>query len=58
MYFREVLSGLLTGLAAKPLKHVGMNDAELQVFLVSVRKALNDTKVHSYFNFISWWGQK
>lgn len=58
MYCREVLGGLVTAMGNKPLKTVGMSDAELEVFLVSVRKALADTRIHSYINFISWWGQK
>lgn len=58
MYFREVLSGLVTAMGNKPLREAGMTDDELEVFLASVRRALNDDGIHAYFNFIAWWGQK
>ena len=58
MYFREVLSGLVTAMGNKPLRNAGLTDEELEVFLMSVRRSLNDNKIHSYFNFIAWWGQK
>ncbi|KAI9148026.1 Secondary metabolism regulator LAE1 [Paramyrothecium foliicola] len=58
MYFKEVIQGLVVAMGNKPLRTVGMSDAELEVFLSSVRRCLADSKIHSYFNFISWWGQK
>jgi SAM-dependent methyltransferase len=58
MYFREAVQSLVDAMGSKPLRTIGMTDAELEVFLSSVRKSLGDTSCHSYFNFISWWGQK
>ncbi|KAK5997562.1 Methyltransferase pytC [Cladobotryum mycophilum] len=57
-YFRDALQEFINALAAKPLRKSGLSDAELEVFLVTVRKSLCDKKVHSYLNFISWWAQK
>lgn len=51
------MHGLVTALGNKPFKML-MTEAEIEVFLVDVRKALNDTRIHSYFNFITWWGQR
>lgn len=53
-----MLLGLVSAMSAKPLRTVGLSDVELEVFLASVGKSASDTGVHSYFNFISWWGQK
>lgn len=59
-YYRETLMGWVNAMASgsKPIKSADMSDAELEVFMMSVRKSMVDLKVHSYFAFISWWGQK
>lgn len=51
------MHGLVTALGSKVFKNV-MTEAEIEVFLVHVRKSLNDVRIHSYFNFITWWGQR
>jgi hypothetical protein len=48
---------LVTALGNKVFKSI-MTEPEIEVFLVDVRKALNDVRIHSYFNFITWWGQR
>ncbi|UKZ53678.1 hypothetical protein TrVGV298_007475 [Trichoderma virens] len=56
--FRDIINELVGALAAKPLKTLGWDDTELEVYLASARKGLWDKKVHCYANFISWWAQK
>ncbi|KAH0526340.1 hypothetical protein TsFJ059_009674 [Trichoderma semiorbis] len=56
--FRDAINELVGALAAKPLRTLGWDDTELEVYLASARKALWDKRVHCYANFISWWAQK
>ncbi|KAL7912174.1 S-adenosyl-L-methionine-dependent methyltransferase [Trichoderma velutinum] len=56
--FRDSINELVGALAAKPLKTLGWDETELEVYLASSRKALWDKRVHCYANFISWWAQK
>lgn len=57
MYFQEVVHELIKALADKPFRSI-MSEPELGVFLSKVRQALNDDSIHSYFNFVIWWGQR
>lgn len=56
--FRDTVHELVGALAAKPLRTLGWDEAELEVYLATSRKALWDKKAHCYANFISWWVQK
>ncbi|KAL6814693.1 S-adenosyl-L-methionine-dependent methyltransferase [Trichoderma camerunense] len=56
--FRDAINELVGALAAKPLRTLGWDDTELEVYLASARKGLWDKRVHCYANFISWWAQK
>ncbi|TFA99397.1 Secondary metabolism regulator LAE1 [Trichoderma ghanense] len=56
--FRDIIHELVGALAAKPLKTLGWDDTELEVYLASARRALWDRRVHCYANFVSWWAQK
>jgi hypothetical protein len=58
LYMKTVTGDLLGAVGAKPLQALGMSDAEIQVFLATVRKALEDDKVHAYGRFYVWSGQK
>lgn len=58
LYMKTVTADLLGAVGAKPLQAMGMSDAEIQVFLATVRKALEDEKVHAYGRFYVWSGQK
>lgn len=57
-YFRRVITDMLAALGNRPFRALGMDPIEIEVFLASVRKSLKDPSIHSYFNFISWYGQK
>ncbi|PTB66496.1 S-adenosyl-L-methionine-dependent methyltransferase [Trichoderma citrinoviride] len=56
--FRDIIHELVGALAAKPLRTLGWDDTELEVYLAAARRGLWDRKVHCYANFISWWAQK
>ncbi|KOS16808.1 Demethylmenaquinone methyltransferase [Escovopsis weberi] len=56
-HFRENLLGLVVA-GTKTLANSGFTPAEVEVFLVSVRKSLYDTSIHSYMNLKSYWAQK
>lgn len=58
MYWRMAVTDLLPAMGGKPFLSLGMSPEEIEVFLVGVRKALADTKVHSYVNFHFVYGQK
>lgn len=46
----NILEGL-SGWSYKPLRLLGWSKAEIEVFLVNVRRSVQDTSVHAYFNF-------
>lgn len=58
LYWRTAIMDLLPAMAGRPFLSLGMSKAEIEVFLASVRKALLDTKVHSYVNIHFVYGQK
>jgi len=58
MYWRMAIHDLLPAMGGKPFLSLGMSPEEIEVFLVGVRKALSDTKVHSYIHFHFVYGQK
>ncbi|KAL4869064.1 hypothetical protein BDV12DRAFT_185457 [Aspergillus spectabilis] len=41
----------LSGWSYKPLKALGWSKPEIEVFLVNVRRSVQDRRVHAYFNF-------
>ncbi|KAL5048277.1 hypothetical protein BDW71DRAFT_213670 [Aspergillus fruticulosus] len=46
----NILEGL-SGWSYKPLRLLGWSKAEIEVFLVNVRRSVQDRSVHAYFNF-------
>ncbi len=58
MYMRQVTSDFLGVAAVKPFEALGMAEAEIQVFLATVRNALKDESVHPYGRYYVWTGQK
>ncbi|KAL4739629.1 hypothetical protein BDV11DRAFT_215141 [Aspergillus similis] len=46
----NILEGL-SGWSYKPLRLLGWSKAEIEVFLVNVRRSVQDCSVHAYFNF-------
>jgi hypothetical protein len=58
-HFMRLVTGDLLGAAGgKPFQSLGMSEAEIQVFLSTVRKALANDQVHCYARFYVWSGQK
>lgn len=58
MYYRLVMKDFLGAMAARPFQALGLTPAEIEVFLVGVRKHLNDLKYHTYLNYVFWTAQK
>ncbi|KAI9743977.1 MAG: hypothetical protein M1818_002711 [Claussenomyces sp. TS43310] len=59
MYWAENLMQGLSGLSLAYFSRVLMwSPEEIQVYLVSVRKAITDRRVHAYQNFYVVWGRK
>jgi hypothetical protein len=58
LYMRTVTGDFLDVAAVKPFQRLNMSEAEIQVFLMTVRKALRDESVHCYGKYYVWSGQK
>jgi hypothetical protein len=58
LYMRTVTGDFLGAAASKPFQKLGMSEAEIEVFLASVRKALTSEHVHCYGRYYVWSGQK
>ena len=58
-FLRMILMEGLSAIAKRPLSQgLGWKDAQIEMFLVDVRKSLNDTSVHAYFPFTIVYGRK
>jgi hypothetical protein len=57
-YMLTVMSDLMGAFAAKPFLALGMEPAEIEVFLAKARKDLKDPKQHAYLEFKLWRAQK
>ncbi|CRG91782.1 hypothetical protein PISL3812_08834 [Talaromyces islandicus] len=58
LYQKMAVLDLMPALAGRPFEALGMSHAESQVTLAFARKALDETKVHRYFNYYFWYAQK
>lgn len=58
LYMRTVTRDFLGAAASKPFQKLGMSEAEIEVFLAAVRKALVDDRVHCFGRYYVWSGQK
>jgi hypothetical protein len=52
------VNDMFGAMAAKPLRATGMDPVQIEVFLASARKDLNNLSVHAYENFFFWTGQR
>lgn len=58
-YNRAVISDALQGVAMGPYtRGLGWSPAEVEVFLVNVRKSLANSSIHAYYTFHAVYGQK
>jgi hypothetical protein len=59
LYWRIAISDGLMGVAKRPMERgLGWSTAEIEVFLVGVRKSLMDSSFHSYIcMFVCAWGR-
>ncbi|KAI9152037.1 S-adenosyl-L-methionine-dependent methyltransferase [Paramyrothecium foliicola] len=57
-YMLTVMSDLMGAFGAKPFRALGMEPAEIEVFLAEARKDMKDTKQHAFLEFKLWRGQK
>lgn len=58
LYQKFAVLDLMPALAGRPFEALGMSQAESQVTLAVARNALEDPKVHRYFNYYFWFAQK
>ncbi|KAH8691983.1 S-adenosyl-L-methionine-dependent methyltransferase [Talaromyces proteolyticus] len=58
LYQKIAVLDLMPALAGRPFEALGLSQAESQVTLAFARKALEDSKVHRYFNYYFWIAQK
>jgi hypothetical protein len=57
-YLSTSMSDFMTAFAAKPFRALGMEPAEIEVFIAKARKDMKDPKQHAYLEFKFWKGQK
>ncbi|KUI53492.1 Phosphoethanolamine N-methyltransferase 1 [Cytospora mali] len=58
-FLRMILMEGLSAIAKRPLSQgLGWKEAQIEMFLVDVRKSLNDSGVHAYFPFTIVYGRK
>ncbi|ROW00858.1 hypothetical protein VPNG_08295 [Cytospora leucostoma] len=58
-FLRMILMEGLSAIAKRPLgQGLGWKEAQIEMFLVDVRKSLNDSAVHAYFPFTIVYGRK
>ncbi|ROW01261.1 hypothetical protein VMCG_05951 [Cytospora schulzeri] len=58
-FLRMILMEGLSAIAKRPLSQgLGWKEAQIEMFLVDVRKSLNDSSVHAYFPFTIVYGRK
>jgi hypothetical protein len=59
LYNRSIIIDGLQGVGMAPLtRALGWTPAEVEVFLVEVRKSLMDSSIHSYYTFHAVYGRK
>ncbi|KAK0708567.1 S-adenosyl-L-methionine-dependent methyltransferase [Lasiosphaeris hirsuta] len=58
LFLRTAVMDGLRGLSRRPLIALGWTQLQIEMFLVDVRKAVMDTKVHAYFGFHVVYGRK
>ncbi|GKT41649.1 secondary metabolism regulator LAE1 [Colletotrichum spaethianum] len=57
-YMKETAAGIATAFVGKPFEALGLLEVERQVWLATVKKALEDRSKHRYFNQYFWYAQK
>lgn len=58
-FLRMILMEGLTAICKRPFMHgLGWKEAQVEMFLVDVRRSLNDASVHAYFPFTVVYGRK
>ncbi|KAK3347149.1 S-adenosyl-L-methionine-dependent methyltransferase [Lasiosphaeria hispida] len=58
LFLRTAVMDGLRGLSRRPLVALGWTQLQIEMFLVDVRKAVMDGKVHAYFGFHVVYGRK
>lgn len=58
LYQKTAVTDFISTLAVRPFKALGMSHEEGQVRLALAREALDDLKIHRYFNYYFWYAQK
>lgn len=58
LYLKMAILSVIGSFAGKPFEALGISAEERQVWLAMVRKTVEDTSIHRYFNFYFWYAQK
>ncbi|EGX97238.1 hypothetical protein CCM_01898 [Cordyceps militaris CM01] len=58
LYQKTAVTDFISTLAGRPFRALGLSEEEAQVRLALARQALNDPRVHRYFNYYYWYAQK
>ncbi|KAK4458068.1 Phosphoethanolamine N-methyltransferase [Cladorrhinum samala] len=58
LFMRTVIMDGLRGISHRPLTALGWTQLQIEMFLVDVRKAVMDNKVHAYFPYHVVYGRK
>ena len=58
LYQKTAVLEFIPTLAGRPFEALGMSSVEAEVTLALARTALEDKKVHRYFNYYFWYAQK
>ncbi|KAK5659925.1 hypothetical protein OQA88_13389 [Cercophora sp. LCS_1] len=58
MYQKEAVRELMPALSGRPFAALGLSQAEADVTLAFARQAMDDPKVHRYFNYYFWFAQR
>lgn len=58
LYQKTAVTDFISTLAGRPFKALGLSEEEAQVRLAYARQALDDPKIHRYFNYYYWYAQK
>ncbi|XWW97863.1 hypothetical protein V2A60_005859 [Cordyceps javanica] len=58
LYQKTAVTDFISTLAGRPFKALGLSDEEAQVRLALARQALDDARIHRYFNYYYWYAQK
>ncbi|GJC84203.1 secondary metabolism regulator LAE1 [Colletotrichum liriopes] len=57
-YMKEAAVGVAAAFVGKPFEALGLSEVERQVWLATIKKALEDRSKHRYFNQYFWYAQK